>query len=195
MAARQHDPDALEAFGRRHVCYEVWSTANGAARWHLSRSILSAAASAQLAQAQLVHLRALDDFLSRTPTHQADVAAVHYLDTWTAPGSYLGEHRDWINSQLAHLSIKRQPTPLWNPLRLTNQVLAGFGDFLEDVHAERGSVAPFEAAESVIEGFCEWFDVLNAEHLDEAAVNLARSTEIDRSEFEFTWSYSETIGS
>ncbi len=170
MMVRQHEPAALEEFGRRHVCYE-------------------------LLQAQLVHLRALDDFLATAPIHKDDVAAVHYLASWDRSESFLGKHRGWINKQLAHLSMAREQAPLWNPMTLTRDVLEGVDAFLCDLESSNGTVTPFEAAQSVIESFLEWFYVLQEEQLDEAEAYLARQVELDVDRFEFSWSYSDVTGS
>jgi len=85
--------------------------------------------SSELLVAQLVHLRAVDDFLVRDGRYKQDVVACHYLADWTAPGSYLGEDRDWINAQVAHLTMNRRHRPDWNPLALTRDVLDGLERF------------------------------------------------------------------
>lgn len=196
--AASHTHDELEKFARRHVCYEVWATANGAARWYIGRGTLSQGTSAQLIVAQLVHLRALDDFLCLKPTRNDDVSAEHYLEGWDRPESHLGEHRDWINSQVAHLTMRRRPTPRWNPLELTAGVIAGFQTFLNELRRADGAVGPFEQADVVSAAFLRWYYSLAMRAIQadsEAEAEELEPLNHDLSNFEFGWASPESTAS
>ncbi|MBL8778482.1 MAG: hypothetical protein JNK12_21275 [Acidimicrobiales bacterium] len=160
-------PDELERFARTHLEYEVCIAAHTAAMWQNGPGILDRAAQSAFMISSLVHLRLLDDFfgMKKRPViagrEMRDVMALDYVSHWT-PVRPLGDRRDAVNVQVAHLSMDRLEGLPWNVLRLTVDVLEVFGTFV-------GQLTPLmaealEGAEVVAEAFVNWSARFDLDH-------------------------------
>lgn len=154
--------DELIAFAAEHISYEVEMAANGAAMWRDARAYLSRVVSSSLTVAVLVHLRLLDDFLSRTKRHRDDVLAVDYLDNWQPPDpSPLAttQDRDAVNGQVAHLALRRETGRLWNLADLAKAVLTECQRFFDQVEVEASAyVSAFEVPARITREFLHWHE-------------------------------------
>lgn len=196
MARVQHSSEALDAFARRHVCYEVWAACNGVARWYLSRGIVAQGVASQLLLAQLVHLRALDSFLISNPIKD-DVVATDYAPGWPGTSYLTQDERSAINSQVAHLSMGRNRAPIWDPVELTAGVLHGFSDFLDDCPDRAGPDGVFTSANSVLGQFEAWYDLLDTLKDGNPPEELRTEDppDLNLGVFHFTWPTTEGHGS
>lgn len=88
--------------------------------------------------AALIHLRALDDFLTGTGSNVKDVFAHHYVVGWTSNHRLAQPLRRRVNTQVAHLSLDRlqMTTTLAAHVEYADVILAWFADFIRQVPQE-----------------------------------------------------------
>ena len=83
-----------------------------------------------LIESCLIHLRNVDDFLGQQPARD-EVAAVHYLPSWTQRPFLTATERHDINGALSHLTRRRLgPNPRGRLVPLARRGVQTFGAFV-----------------------------------------------------------------
>jgi hypothetical protein len=180
VATNAFTDDELATFAEQHLAYEVGAAANQAIAWYYSMVTTSRPIQSALLSAVLVHLRLLADFLHRDPRGD-DVAAVHYLSSWESTSDPLGMDREAINGHVAHLAMRREVRPMWNPVEVAGAVFWEFTRFLDEL-AAGGNVGFVEAlapTREIIEGFQVWAGSYEDIGLESEGVDESHSGDLE----------------
>jgi heme exporter protein D len=172
VVRQQFTDEALSAFADKHISYEVSMVCHGVYMWQSAGAMLAPEASFCFIESILIHLRLLDDFLSRrarsTRMDQGerievdDVLALDYFPEWVSSSDLLSGRRRAINSYVAHVSMSRDEID-WDIPQLAQSVIEEFARFLSEIQRQRPIfAASFAKAAASVEGFLEWADFYGA---------------------------------
>jgi hypothetical protein len=114
MAKHKHDDECLEVVARSHVAYELhqMGAMSKPAIWGEPARLAGVA----LLEAYLIHVRNLDEFLTRRRARWPElVVANHYFDDpWTPPTCLDRADLDHISRKIAHIYCDREDGFDWS---------------------------------------------------------------------------------
>jgi hypothetical protein len=89
-----------------------------------------------LLESSLIHIRVLDDFLSRyAPARTDDVVAGDFLSSWEPRTCLTQDERDYLNKRLMHLTTVRAEGPAPWQLGKARELMNNFREFLQALEA------------------------------------------------------------
>lgn len=115
----------LVAYSGEHLLYELQMFV--LAGRELARPYLAGPLRSAVIESFVIHLRNLIDFFFTAPTHDDDVAAIHFCPQWNeAIPNILKLARDRANKELSHLTLQRKtglhPDKPWDVAALFQSV-------------------------------------------------------------------------
>ena len=115
----------LVAYSGEHLLYELQMFVY--AGRELARPHLAGPMRSVVIESFVIHLRNLIDFFFTTPTHDDDVAAVHFYPEWNEVMPHILKlARDRANKELSHLTLQRKtgrhPDKPWDVAALFRSV-------------------------------------------------------------------------